>query len=175
MSKPTAILSVALLAPVLLAGCQLHRPVDPPPAMTAVGIVLHAPRPGLYTAGQPASSDWAMIAGRGVTTVINLRTPAELAGRDEAAEVGAAGMRYAEIPVDGAAGIGMEKARALRSLLDRADGPVLVHCASGNRVGALIALGAADAGASTEDAIAQGRAAGMTGAETRVRELLSQD
>ena len=49
---------------------------------------------------------------------------------------------------------------------------MLVHCASGNRVGALIALSAADEGVPVEEALARGRAAGMTSTEARVRELL---
>ena len=133
---------------------------------------LQSPRPDLLTGGQPEAGAWAGLAAHGVTTVINLRPQAEMAGRDEASEVEAAGMRYVEIPVDGAAGITMENARALRSLLDDANGTVLVHCASGNRVGALIALSAADEGVPVEEALARGRAAGMTSTEARVRELL---
>ena len=74
--------------------------------------------------------------------------------------------------MDGAAGLSLDKARELRSLLQDAKGPVLVHCASGNRVGALIALSAADEGVPVEEALARGRAAGMTSTEARVRELL---
>ena len=81
-------------------------------------------------------------------------------------------MAYRHIPVDGAAGLTLEKARQLRELLADANGTVLVHCASGNRAGALIALAAADAGATPEEALAQGRAAGMTGTEARGRELI---
>ena len=133
---------------------------------------LHAPRDGLLSGGQPEPADWVGIAQRGVTMVVNLRPDAELPGRDEAAEVAAAGMAYRHIPVDGAAGLTLEKARQLRELLADANGTVLVHCASGNRAGALIALAAADAGATPEEALAQGRAAGMTGTEARVRELI---
>ncbi len=133
---------------------------------------LHAPKANLITGGQPEADAWPVMAARGVTTVINLRPDTELSGRDEAAEVAAAGMRYHQLPVDGAAGITMDNARALQSLLQDAEGPVLLHCASGNRVGALMALAAADAGATTEQAIEQGQAAGLTSAETRVREVL---
>jgi uncharacterized protein (TIGR01244 family) len=133
---------------------------------------LQLPSAGLATGGQPDPAAWQVLAERGVATVINLRTPAEMGERDEAAEVRAAGMRYVSLPVQGAAGITMENARKLQDLLRGATGPVLIHCASGNRVGALIALGAADAGATAEDAIAKGRVAGLTSAEARVREVL---
>lgn len=136
-----------------------------------------APRADLLTGGQPEASAWAGLAASGVTTVINLRAPAELGGRDERAEVTGAGLAYREVPVDGTAGITWKNARILQSLLTdaRADGKgtVVVHCASGNRVGALLALGAIDAGMSPEQAIASGREAGMTSAEARVRAVLA--
>lgn len=135
---------------------------------------LRAPSAGVLTGGQPEPAAWRALAAHGVTTVINLRPDAELAGRDEAAEVAAAGLAYHQLPVDGMAGLSLEKARALRTLLREATGPVLVHCASGNRVGALIGLAAADDGASLDEAIASGRAAGMTSAEGRLRELLGE-
>jgi len=157
----------------LLTGCQ-SRPIatDTPPAATA-GIELREPRPGLYTAGQPAAGDWRGIAARGVTTVVNLRTASEMHGRDEAAEVRAAGMQYIEIPVAGADGINDANARLLRDALSASKGPVLVHCASANRAGGLLALSEARyGGASPEQAIALGRKAGMASTETRVRALL---
>ena len=73
----------------------------------------------------------------------------------------------------GAGDLSLENARALKQLLDNAGHPVLVHCASGNRVGALLALAAADSGEMAADAAIEfGRAAGLTGAEPRVREVL---
>ena len=112
-----------------------------------------------------------MLAARGVVAVVNLRPDAEMAGRDETAEVQSAGMAYHRIPV-GMAGLSLEKARALRPILRDAGGAVLVHCASGNRVGALVALAAADAGEPLEQALQMGREAGMASTEARVRELL---
>ncbi|AWV08342.1 beta-lactamase hydrolase domain-containing protein [Marilutibacter maris] len=173
--KRFLLVSAALCALGLLSGCrtqpQIARlPVQP--AGPVSGVDLHAPRPGLYTAGQPAESDWRAIAARGVTTVINLRTPAEMDGRDEAAEVAAAGMDYHAIPVAGAAGIDADNAAALAALLQRVDGTVLVHCASGNRAGGLVALAAAADGQPAEQALRLGRAAGLSGAEAQVRDQL---
>ncbi|PPU82009.1 hypothetical protein XpopCFBP1817_20380 [Xanthomonas populi] len=54
-------------------------------------------------------------------------------------------------------------------------GDVLIHCASSNRVGALIALEKGRAnGAPRDEAIAIGRAAGMTSLEPLVMRLLDQ-
>ena len=175
MQKPFAIMFILACGLGLLAGCQAHRaaPAPAPAAMPATSIELRAPRPGLYTAGQPAADDWVAIAARGVGTVIDLRAPGELAGRNEAVEVRSAGMRYIAIPVAGADGIDDANANALRAALQAADGPVLVYCASGNRVGGLLALMQARSGEmTTEQALEFGRSAGMTGTEARVSELL---
>lgn len=141
-------------------------------AAAPVGVVLHEPRPGLYTAAQPAPSDWIAIAARGVRTVINLRPDAELEGRDVAAEVRKAGMAYHAIPVAGLDGITAENAKRLSAMLERVDGPVLVHCSSANRAGGLLAVAAAQDGMNAEAALALGRVAGMKSAEVRVREVL---
>ena len=130
------------------------------------------PRPGVHVAGQPAAGDWEGYAKQGVSTVVNLRLPGELPVRDAAAEVRAAGMRYVTIPVAGLEGITFDNANRLREVLEGAGGPVLDHCSSGNRAGALLALDAVTGGMSAEQALDLGRAAGMTSAEPRVRELL---
>ncbi|MER2176978.1 MAG: hypothetical protein ABS955_04680, partial [Stenotrophomonas maltophilia] len=66
-------------------------------------------------------------------------------------------------------------AKALRTVLAQSQGPVLLHCASGNRAGALLALLQAREGASVDDALTFGRAAGMTSLEAPTRVLLEQD
>ncbi|HEU4991648.1 MAG TPA: sulfur transferase domain-containing protein [Luteimonas sp.] len=133
----------------------------------------HQPRPGLLTGGQPAPSDWAALKAQGVAMVVNLRPDSELAGRNEAAEVVAAGMAYVGIPVAGADAVDATNARRLWSLLKATQGPVFVHCASGNRAGALLALGAAQSGGMTPEAALEfGRSAGLAGLEPVVRERL---
>lgn len=183
MNHPTAIsLALVLAAAPLLASADesgiatpVPEPADASTANSWEGALpgLRRPRERLITAGQPASSAWPLLAQRGVGLVVNLRPKAELGDRDEAAEVAQAGLAYREIPVAGADGITEANARQLWSLLQDAKGEVLVHCASGNRVGALLALGAAKAGGmAPEAALDLGRRAGLAGAEARVRELL---
>jgi protein tyrosine phosphatase (PTP) superfamily phosphohydrolase (DUF442 family) len=65
-------------------------------------------------------------------------------------------------------------AEKLDAILAEADGPVLVHCGSGNRVGALLALRASINGASDEEALELGRQAGLTRAEAVVLERLDE-
>lgn len=137
---------------------------------------LRQPRPGLYTGGQPAAEAWTAMAAAGVGTVINLRPEAELAGRDEAAEVHAAGMAYHQIPVAGANDITAENADRLWSLLQAAKGPVVVHCASGNRVGGLLSVALVrHGGLQPEAALALGREAGMASTEAKAKMVLASD
>ena len=157
------------LSGLLLGGCA-HAPAS----VVAPQVQLRQPLPGLYTAGQPAPGDWAAIRARGVRTVINLRTPNELEGRNEAAEVQASGMRYIEIPVAGSEGVNAANARLLHEALSPAHGGgVLVHCASANRAGALLALEQKDYdGASADAALALGKQAGVTKLEGVLKQAL---
>jgi uncharacterized protein (TIGR01244 family) len=157
MLKTSGFMIACAVALGLATACQTRPVTSTAPATAAVaGIELHQPRQGLYTAGQPATGDWQAIAARGVTTVVNLRTPSEMQGRDEAAEVRAAGMRYIQIPIAGAEGITDANARLLRDALAAADGSVLVHCASANRAGGLLALAEArHGGVAPEQAVAR--------------------
>ena len=157
------------LSGLLLGGCA-HAPAS----VVAPQVQLRQPLPGLYTAGQPAPGDWAAIRARGVRTVINLRTPNELEGRNEAAEVQASGMRYIEIPVAGSEGVNAANARLLHEALSPAHGGgVLVHCASGNRAGALLALEQRDFdGVAAERALEIGKSGGVTGLEGKLRQAL---
>ncbi len=152
----------------------------PPPAgtvpATLAGHVPNLARPAddLFTGGQPDAAAWALLEARGVTTVINLRSDQEMAGSDEAAQVRAAGMRYVHIPVAGAADVDRAHAARLRAAMAAASGKVLVHCASGNRAGALLAIDAADRrGLDAAQAIAWGRKAGLSSLQPRVREVLA--
>jgi uncharacterized protein (TIGR01244 family) len=133
------------------------------------------PAEDLYTGGQPTAEQLQQAATAGITTVIDLRQPTEDRGFDETATAASLGLHYVRIPVGGAAGLTPAKVQALQAALAQANGPVLLHCASGNRVGALLALMKAQQGASTEQALQFGREAGMTSLEAQTRTLLEQD
>lgn len=97
-----------------------------------------SPLPGVITAGQPDAAEMAHLAESGVKLVIDLRAPAEQRGFDEQAAVKAAGMTYRNIPVTPAA-LGSSEFDEFRKLLrDKEQKPVLVHCGTANRVGALL-------------------------------------
>lgn len=133
--------------------------------------------PGLYASGQPSPDDLARLAKEGVRTVINLRAPTEPAGYDEAREAERLGLRYIAIPVAGAQDVTPETTARFSRELEQArrDGGVLVHCASANRVGALVALDhALHRGMPSPEALALGRKAGLTSLEPHVAGLLER-
>ena len=166
------VLAAVAFAIGLVACATAPWRVLPAMATTPAGTHVRQPVANLYVSGQPDATDWRVFADAGVGTVINLRTAGEMQGRDERAEVAAAGMRYLELPIDGAGGVAQDNARRLGELLRDARGPVLLHCASGNRVGGLLALMKAGEGMPAEQALAFGRSAGMQSTETVVRETL---
>ncbi len=97
-----------------------------------------SPINGVFTAGQPGAADFRELANAGVKTVIDLRSPAEPRGFDEPSTARAAGLTYHNLPVTPGA-IGDREFTELRKLLgDQQARPVLVHCGSGSRVGALL-------------------------------------
>ncbi len=112
--------------------------------------------------GQPSPEALRRAKSRGVTAVVNLRTPAEPGQDGEEELLRQLGIRYERIPMAGAQGLTEENARQLGRILSEAQGPVLVHCASGNRVGGLYALTRflVD-GVPRAQAIQEGRNAGM--------------
>lgn len=126
----------------------------------------------LYSSGQPAPEDFSELAAQGIRHIVNLRPPFEM-DWDEGAHVESLGMHYHNIPVDGA-GVNFENAALLANKLqDIGDQPTLVHCASGNRNGALAALIAAqEKEMDVESAIAEGRRWGLTRYEPLIRQLL---
>jgi len=133
------------------------------------------PLAGITTAGQPSEAQLAAAAAAGYKIVIDLRTPSENRGiDDEKATVEGLGMSYVNLPVDGASGVSYANATALDALLRNADQPVLLHCASGNRAGALLALRAKLDGADNDTALALGIAGGVTGLKSAVEQKLAQ-
>jgi uncharacterized protein (TIGR01244 family) len=96
------------------------------------------PLADIATAGQPTAAQIARAAESGVRTVVDLRAEAEPRGYDEAAAVRAAGMEYVLIPITPATLDDAAFDRFLAVMRDPARRPVLVHCATANRVGGLL-------------------------------------
>jgi uncharacterized protein (TIGR01244 family) len=168
--KPFSFLLPAAALLVLAAGTSARLEANPP-----LGVVNERqPLPGITTAGQPTDDQLAAAKAAGYKTVVDLRPATEAPERGEAAKVGELGMAYVNIPIAGPADLTDENARQLLALLkDDNKKPMLVHCGSSNRVGALVAIGRAKIdGKSAEEALALGKEAGLSSLEPAVRQLL---
>ena len=147
-----------LLLLVSVGALAGERPVD----VGRLELDSIAPAEGDVSSGQPSREQLAEIAEQGYVAIIDLRGADEDRGYDEALAAESLGLQYNPLPIEGGAAVNIENARKLGELLDGIDGPVLVHCGSGNRVGALVALLEGDRGAAAEDALEAGREAGLT-------------
>lgn len=134
------------------------------------------PVDGITSAGQPDEKELAVFAESGYVLVIDMRGPEEDRGIENyKGTVEATGMQYVAFPIADDDDISFEAARELDALLEDATGPVLLHCKSGNRVGAVLALRESLAGADVEAALRYGRDAGMTRLEPLVRKVLEAE
>lgn len=169
MTRPRAFivsLSFLVLSAVLAA---------PPPLLPPLQNA-RTPAAGVLSGGQPTRDQIASAGLAGYKTVINLRQATEPGFGWEAAAVEAAGMAYVSIPVDGAAGLTRGNVVRLDAALKEAaeKGPVLLHCGSGNRIGAMLALRAVWLeGKDPAAALEYGRAAGLTSLEPVVQAMLA--
>lgn len=130
----------------------------------------------LYTGGQPSREQLLHLSQEGFARIIDLRPVGEGRGFDEPASAASAGLQYHRLPIATEADLTPANVSMLDEWLgDSAQPKTLIHCASGNRVGALLALRAGWLqGASTAAALDTGRAAGLTSLEAAVRTRLSQ-
>lgn len=110
----------------------------------------------------------------GIRHVINLRPIAENPEFDEAGIVEQHGLSYHYLPIEGAQSLTRDNVLAFdRILSEVGDEPTLIHCSTGNRVGALIALREAWVrGRDPREAIEEGRRWGLTRLEGAVRSAL---
>lgn len=119
------------------SGITIGAAADSAQVLALLGGVRNAtcPLPDVATGGQPDAGHLRALAGAGFRTILDLRLPEEPRGFDEPAAARGAGLRYRALPVghDGVADSTFDAFRAL--MADTASRPVLVHCASGNRVG----------------------------------------
>lgn len=131
------------------------------------------PSEGLLTGGQITPEQMTALGGLGYTTFISLRPSDEEGAGWEEEYAAAGGIHFERIPIEGADGVTIGNAQLLADRLPPGDGRAVIYCASGNRVGALLAMKAhfvdgVDAG----EALEFGLAGGLTRLEPAVREKL---
>lgn len=134
------------------------------------------PLSNLMTGGQPSLNDLKVLAKNGTKIVVNLRSHGEFDQFDEKEAVEALGMKYVLIEVNGLDGITEENARRLDKALNDLHESTLVHCASSNRVGALLSIRANKIQNQSIDAALEfGKKSGMKSTEKKVRVILSTE
>lgn len=87
----------------------------------------------MFIGGQPTERALRELRAKGVTTVVNLRTPEEMTRAvkfDEAALIKELGMKYVYIPMRGSAEFpyGPKALDTFAAAMSDADGKVLLHC-----------------------------------------------
>ncbi len=126
----------------------------------------------LTTGGQPSKNDLTIMAKDGIKVIVNLRTKGEFRKFNEKQLVESLGMKYVNIPIGDGKDFNMKNVMLLDEALAGLKSPAVVHCASSNRVGGLLALREnLIKNSSAQDAILFGRKAGMRSTEKTVRKL----
>ena len=116
----------------------------------------------VYLTGQPSPDDLKEAQAKGVKTVISLRESGET-DWDEAARVKDLGMQYLHIPFKSPETLKDEVFDKVRQTLnDSSRHPVLVHCGSANRVGAVwLVHRVLDGGLTYDAALAEAKKIGL--------------
>ncbi len=155
------------IAVIAMSGCtrSLHQ-ADFAPANPVVDWtgVKNLSRDGeVYFGGRPTADAIEAAQEKGIKVVINLLSDREVTVMDfdERAIVERLGIEYVAIPITPKS-FGPPDAEILREVLSKTPGPVLIHCKSSNRVGALWAMYLhRHRGVPLDDAIKLGRRAGL--------------
>ncbi|MEO7085628.1 MAG: sulfur transferase domain-containing protein, partial [Gemmatimonadaceae bacterium] len=119
-----------------VAGPSPSNTIPAPVALDTTGLFLakfSKVGDDMFIAGQPTERGLREMKARGVTTVVNLRSPEEMTKSvsfDEAALVKQLGMKYVYIPVRGTPEFPYSPAavKTFADAMSSADGKVLLHC-----------------------------------------------
>lgn len=170
MNRSIRFLGFGLAIALLTAG-GLVCATEPMPKLPN----LSQPEPGKYASGAVSPNDVDTLAKAGIRHVINLRPDGEMPDFDEAAAMRAAGIEYFSLPIGSAADLNLDNVRKLDAAMNaQAGAPSLLHCASSNRVGALMALRAGWLqNKPAEEAVAEGKRWGLASLEGVVRQRLA--
>jgi uncharacterized protein (TIGR01244 family) len=120
----------------------------------------HLLRPDVASGGQPTENGLVWLEALGFRTIIDLRAPAEGTAAEEKA-VRSAGLRYVSVPITPET-FRREDVEAIARVLGETErGPVLLHCASGNRAGGVWTVLRVMEGRPYDEAEAEGRTLGL--------------
>jgi uncharacterized protein (TIGR01244 family) len=135
---PAAAFAVALALPALaqsIVGAGKTGPVPDPVNLDTAGLFqtkFVSVGDDMFIGGQPTEKALRDLRARGVTTVVNLRMPQEMAqvGFDEAGLAKELGIRYVHIPMRGTPEnpYGPQQLDTFAAAMSSANGKVLLHC-----------------------------------------------
>ena len=132
---------------------------------------------GVFLASQPQPEDFEQAKMGGVKTVINMRHAHEIKTFDEHELVESLGLAYANPAWNGPDELTDGMLDQIRDLLKTADRPILLHCSSGNRVGAVwLAHRAIDGGLDLDEALTESKVVGLRSPayEQKVKEYIKR-
>ncbi len=116
--------------------------------------------PLLATSGALNENAIRELAAKGIKTIINLRTVNE-GSIEEGKKATKAGIKYINIPISRNNINNDEILAKFTKAMDSIKEPTLLHCGSGNRVGAMLTRYYISKGMDTDTAFEMGRTAGM--------------
>lgn len=166
--------SIALIAMPWIVTTSLHAQEQPdnPQKLSSLFI----PIEGLLVGGQPSVEDLGKIKALGFNTIISLRPELEEeseVGYNEQSEAAKLGFEFIRIPITDADDLNNKNLSALDMAIEKANGGAFLHCRTGNRVGAMLALRAFRMQQrSYADALALGKNSGMTWLTESVEKLM---
>ncbi len=131
----------------------------------------------ILTGGQPTLDQIQQASETGFKAVINLRTDNELPDpAQELTWVEGCGMKYFHIPVAVTEGFTPQNAKVFADVLSKPENyPLIVHCKSGERVGAMFALKAFHIDEKEiEEALLIGERAGLLKLAPTVKQILER-
>ncbi len=131
------------------------------------------PENNIVVTGALQAENVDILQQAGVEWVINLQPDEELTF-DEKQTIEQVGINYTQIPIKGAEDLKQTVIMQFDQAIRHAQGKqTLIHCKSGNRVGAVVALRAGWLrGRKIDTAIERGKAYGLTGLEQEVHNRL---
>lgn len=130
--------------------------------------------PSLAVSGKPSKEALASLREAGFRTAVDLRQPTEgVSSAREAVE--AQGLKFVSVPVSPNT-FSLEDVKKVEAVLkDQAAAPVFLFCSSSNRVGGAIAVIEYLRGRSKDEAIAEGKKAGLRSPEMEKAALRVMD
>ncbi|HNO74013.1 MAG TPA: sulfur transferase domain-containing protein [Nitrosomonas mobilis] len=163
-----------ILFTLLIANWAVAKGLVPYPAQVNNIMRYQRVAPNIATSGALDSSAIQELVKHGFRTVIDVRAEQKSTDSERLA-IKKTDMEYFNIPVT-REGIDESQLAAFKEVLAQATSPILLHCSTGNRAGAMWTVYRLSEGIPADRAFKEGRAAGMSEAMAKIiKEKWCQD